>query len=150
MLHVVQKNRDAYLPLLMLADPLENMVRRYLSEGELFSWLNEDEETVGVIHVTPIQEEMAEINNIAVRDLYQGQGHGKRLMEEILKVLKERGYREVTVRTGNSSIGNLAFYQKLGFRMVDIDQDYFVREYPEPIVENGIRCRDRITFVRHL
>jgi ribosomal protein S18 acetylase RimI-like enzyme len=150
LLHTVQRNRDAYLPLLLLADPVENMVRRYLSDGELYSWVNEEEETVGVLHVSEAQPGVAEVNNIAVRDAFQGQGHGKRFMEAILKMLKERGCQEVNVRTGNSSIGNFAFYQKLGFRMVAIEHDYFVNTYSEPIMENGIRCRDRILFVKPL
>lgn len=146
MLRVVQKNRDAYLPLLLQADPDEAIVRRYLADGELFSWLNEDEETVGVVHLSETEPTVVEINNIAVRDMYQGQGHGKQIMQAVLNVLRERGVQSVTVRTGNSSIGNLAFYQKLGFRMMGIEHDYFVKAYPEPIVENGIRCRDRILF----
>jgi ribosomal protein S18 acetylase RimI-like enzyme len=150
MLHIVQRNRDAYLPLLLLADPEENRVRRYLSDGELFSWLNEEDETVGVVHVTEQASGSVEINNVAVRDAFQGQGHGKRFMEAVLKMLKERGCQEVSVRTGNSSIGNLAFYQKLGFRMMEIEHDYFTKEYAEPITENGIKCRDRILFVKPL
>jgi ribosomal protein S18 acetylase RimI-like enzyme len=150
MLHFIQKRRDAYLPLLLLADPSEEIVRSYLDQGELYAWLTEEEETIGVIHLLESQERVVEVKNISVRDRYQGQGHGKQMMEAALKLLKERGYRQVTVATGNSSIGNLAFYQKLGFRMSAIDHDYFVRHYQEPIFENGIRCRDRIHLSRSL
>ncbi|MGB8954207.1 MAG: GNAT family N-acetyltransferase [Tumebacillaceae bacterium] len=144
MLQVVQRNREAYLPLLLLADPSEEMVRRYLLDGELYAWLTEEDETVGVLHVVEIDPGVVEIKNIAVRELYQGQGHGKKLLDEVIKRLRERGANEVVVRTGNSSIGNLAFYQKIGFRMMNIEHDYFLNEYQTPIFENGIRCRDRV------
>jgi ribosomal protein S18 acetylase RimI-like enzyme len=85
-----------------------------------------------------------------VRERYQGQGHGKRMLEAVLKELRGKGGQQVVVRTGNSSIGNLAFYQKLGFRMVEIEPDYFIREYAEPIFEDGIQCRDRIHLLRPL
>jgi hypothetical protein len=48
------------------------------------------------------------------------------------------------VATGNSSLNQLAFYQKMVFRLAAIDRDYFLRTYPEPIVENSIQCRDRV------
>ncbi|KHF37127.1 putative N-acetyltransferase YvbK [Paenibacillus sp. P1XP2] len=50
------------------------------------------------------------------------------------------------VRTGNSSLNQLGLYQKCGFRMVRIERDYFVNNYPEPIFENGIPCRDQIVL----
>jgi ribosomal protein S18 acetylase RimI-like enzyme len=146
MLHLVEKNRDAYMPLLLLADPSEEKIRSYLQKGELYAWRSEEEETIGVLHLMEIEPGKIEVKNIAVREGYQGQGHGKQLLESAIKMLKEREVSEVIVRTGNSSIGNLAFYQKLGFRMVAIDFDYFVREYKEPIYENGIQCRDQIVF----
>ena len=144
MLHVVQKNRDAYLPLLLLADPSEERIRRYLLDGELYAWLTEEEETVGVLHLMEVDPGVVEIKNMAVRELYQGQGHGKQLIDAVLKRLRERGMNQVIVRTGSSSIGNLAFYQKVGFRMMNIEHDYFLNEYQTPIFENGIRCRDRV------
>ncbi|MFD2170281.1 GNAT family N-acetyltransferase [Tumebacillus lipolyticus] len=150
MLHLVERNHEAYLPLLLLADPSEEMVRNYLPRGELYAWRSVEEETIGVLVLLQSEEGKVEIKNIAVREAYQGQGHGKQLLLTVLKNLKEREFREVIVSTGNSSIGNLAFYQKLGFRMIGIDFDYFLREYGEPIVENGIPCRDRILLSRPL
>ncbi|MCX7569645.1 GNAT family N-acetyltransferase [Tumebacillus sp. DT12] len=152
MLHAVQKRRDAYLPLLLLADPSEEAVRRYLEVGELYAWLSEEDETIGVMHVLAEEEAtpVVELKNVSVRERYQGQGHGKQMVEAVLTMLRQRGVREVKVATGNSSIGNLAFYQKLGFRMTGIEHDYFLREYSEPITENGIPCRDRIHFARTL
>jgi ribosomal protein S18 acetylase RimI-like enzyme len=150
MLHVVQRNREAYIPLLLLADPSEQMIRRYLTDGVLYSWLTEEDETIGVIHTCPLEETVYEIKNVSVRERYQGQGHGKRMMEAVLKELRNQGVEKVAVRTGNSSIGKLAFYQKLGFRMMEIEHDYFIREYADPIFEDGIQCRDRIHLMRPL
>ncbi|RIO99278.1 GNAT family N-acetyltransferase, partial [Staphylococcus gallinarum] len=52
--------------------------------------------------------------------------------------------------TGNSSIGQLAFYQKAGFRIVAVEMNYFVNNYEDPIYENGILCRDLIRLVKKL
>lgn len=53
------------------------------------------------------------------------------------------------VGTANSSIGNLAFYQKCGFRLCGIRRDFFL-SYPQPIWENGIRALDMVMFERDL
>ena len=152
MLHAVQKRRDAYLPVLLLSDPSEEAVRRYLEEGELYAWLSEEDETIGVMHLieADLNGPVVEMKHVSVRERYQGQGHGKLMVEAVLKMLRQRGVREVKVSTGNSRIGNLAFYQKLGFRIVGIEPDYFLSEKSEPIMENGIPRRDRIHFARSL
>lgn len=150
-LHTVQKNRDAYLPLLLLADPSEERIRRYLLEGELFSWLTSEGETVGVLHLTLQDEGVIEIRNFAVREQYQGQGHGRSFLESMLNLLRDRGDVEtIIVRTGNSSIGSLAFYQKLGFRIREIEHDYYVRAEEAPLFEDGIRRYDRLLLARSL
>ncbi len=57
---------------------------------------------------------------------------------------RERGYHRIIVGTGNSSIDNLAFYQKLGFRFRSVVRDFFTLHYPEPIFEHGIQWCDMI------
>ena len=49
----------------------------------------------------------------------------------------------MTVGTGNSSLRQLSFYQKAGFRISGIIPDYFIGDDP-PVFENGIRCIDMI------
>jgi hypothetical protein len=51
----------------------------------------------------------------------------------------------MVVGTGNSSIGNIIFYQKCGFRMDHVRKDYFWY-YREPVFENGLRVRDMLVF----
>ena len=58
-------------------------------------------------------------------------------------MLKTRVACAVEIRTSNSSLDQLALYQKLGFRITGIVAGFF-DDYPEPIVENGIACRDMV------
>jgi hypothetical protein len=48
-------------------------------------------------------------------------------------------------------VGQLAFYQKAGFRLQRIERDYFTPErgYP-PLLENGILVRDMVWMDQHL
>lgn len=85
-----------------------------------------------------------EIMNVAVYEKQQGQGIGKQIIFHAIETAKQHNMHTLKIGTGNSSVGQLALYQKCGFRIVGIEQNYFIKHYDEPIAENGIQCRDMI------
>jgi ribosomal protein S18 acetylase RimI-like enzyme len=135
--------------LLLLADPSRELVEDYIKVSIVLGLQNAGE-IAGVIVVTPLSPTSWEIKNLATRPKHQGKGLGTTLLKEALKACAERGASEVWIGTGNSSIKQLKLYQKIGFRMVAIDRDFFMRNYNEPIFEDGIQCRDMIRLVHHL
>lgn len=146
----IQENRSSMLELLLLADPSEEMVMEYLEKGMLFSLVDGSDNAIGAIHLLPIDQETIEIKNIAVKESHHNRGYGKILVQHAIEQARIAGYRNMIVGTGNSSIGNLAFYQKAGFRLTRIIPDFFVENYAEPIFENGIQCRDMLIFEQRL
>ena len=48
--------------------------------------------------------------------------------------------------TASSGVRQLAFYQRLGFRLTHIEADFFTTEkgYPADLSENGIATRDMV------
>lgn len=135
--------------LLLSADPSREMVEDYIRDSVVLG-LQEGGEIRGVVVVTPLSPNSWEIKNIATMSEHQGKGLGTTLLKEALKVCTERGASEVWIGTGNSSVKQLKLYQRIGFRMVAIDRDFFVRNYEEPIFEDGIQCRDMIRLVHSL
>lgn len=131
--------------LLLLADPDWSQVEKYVDKS---SWTvaEENGNLIGVCGLMPLDQASAEIMNLAVDPDWQGKGLGKRLIASALEQAQGQGYQKVIVRTGNSSLNQLGLYQKCGFRMIRIERDYFVNNYPEPIFENGIPCRDQIVL----
>ncbi len=91
-----------------------------------------------------------EIMNIAVVEHLQGTGIGKKLLRHAVETAKGYGMSKLEVGTGNSSVSQLALYQKCGFRIFSIDFDYFSKHYEEEIIENGIVCRDMIRLAMEL
>lgn len=139
-----EENKNIPMGLLLLADPSEKSIRESLQDGNCYV-LEELGEVQGAFVIGPAGiPYVAEISSIAVAEQFQSKGLGKLMMQELILIVRELGYREVRVGTGNSSIGQLAFYQKCGFRIVDIDRDYFLKNYEEEIYENGMRCCDMI------
>lgn len=98
----------------------------------------------------PISPDTIELENIAVDDKEQGKGVGKQLVNHPIETVRSQGYHTIEAGTGNSSIGQLAFYQKCGFRITGVDKDFFIKNYDEKITENGIICRDMIRLAMEL
>ncbi|MEH7885426.1 GNAT family N-acetyltransferase [Bacillus sp. JJ1609] len=139
----LRKDEQPPWDLLLLADPSVEMVSSYLKGS--FCYVAElDNSNVGIIVLFPKSKDIVEIMNIAVSEYMQGKGIGSKLIKHGIEAAKVDGFKTVEIGTGNSSISQLALYQKNGFRIIGIDQDFFLRNYPEPILENGIQCRDMI------
>lgn len=131
------------LHLLLLADPSLSLVEAYLKRGQCF--VAEVENCIiGVYVLLQTRPETVELVNIAVDESQQSKGIGKHLVYHAIQNARLLGAKTIEVGTGNSSVGQLALYQKCGFRITGIDRDFFIRHYSEEIVENGIKVVDMI------
>lgn len=137
------------IDLLLLADPSLDMIENYISTGECYI-AELDKQTIGVYVILPINEDVVELVNVAVSEQYQGKGIGKLLVLHAIQSAQRKGYKSIEVGTGNSSIGQLALYQKCGFRIIGIDKDYFIKHYEDEIFENGIQCKDMVRLALDL
>ena len=145
---VEREDRPQYMDYLLMADESEDAIHRYLFEGEMYGIVIHGKKKGAVLLTFP-EENSVEIKNISLVSESRGKGLGKAVMEELFRMYKAKGKEKMVVGTANSSIGNLAFYQKAGFRVTGIKKDFF-KNYPEPIFESGIRALDMIIFEKHL
>ncbi|PZO43162.1 MAG: N-acetyltransferase [Shackletoniella antarctica] len=136
--------------LLLDADPCRELIDAYLHQSTVMGLMEGDAAiapegrslTIAVIVLLQRDQQVVEVMNIAVAPVHQGKKLGKLLLAAAIERSRQQGTKRMIVGTGNSGIAQLAFYQKMGFRLEAIDRGYFVRTYPEPIFENGIWCRD--------
>jgi GNAT superfamily N-acetyltransferase len=139
--------RDALLPLLLLAEPSASALRWSLANlSDAAYRMDADGELVGAATVRWTGEP-CEIVELAVSAERHGRGHGRALVRWLLDEARRRGKRAMVVGTANASLGNIAFYQKCGFRMDHVRPDYFWY-YDRPRSEHGIPVRDLLVF-RH-
>ncbi|OMP68318.1 GNAT family N-acetyltransferase [Domibacillus epiphyticus] len=131
------------MDLLLLADPSRTLIEDYVRRGTCFLTESNDQ-IIGVYVLLPTRPETIELVNVAVSETHHGMGIGKRLVTDAIQKARSGGYRTIEVGTGNSSLGQLALYQKCGFRITGVDRDFFIKHYSEEIFENGIQCRDMI------
>jgi len=129
------------LELLLSADPSEDNVRAHLRRSIAFA--GTEAGRIVAAALLELRGEVAELHAIAVAADRQGQGLGRELLARTLDHAARAGVRRVEVGTGNSSLRQLAFYQRSGFRVVGVVPDFFATYHP-PIIEDGIPCRDMI------
>ncbi len=139
----VPANTAGVRELLRLADPDDATIDGYIGRGTCHGLFCEAQ-LIGVAVLLPQGPDVVELANMAIHPDRQGQGLGKVLLRHLIAEARKVGFTCLTVSTGNSSLGPLAFYQKAGFRITGVTPDYFTRHYPEPIEENGIPCLDQI------
>ena len=135
----ISSGKESYLPLLLEADPSEVMIRSYLDEGALYVLLV-DGRTAAVAVVTRRDDGHPELRNLAADAEMRGKGYASRLVRHIIK-LYSTGGGEIYVGTSPDVVG---FYEKLGFKKAYIEKDFFTKNYPEPIIENGRALTDMI------
>lgn len=129
--------------LLLLADPSIEVINDYIHRGDCYVAYSNDT-MLGVYVMIRTRPSTLELVNIAVNEEYQGKGIGKKLILSAIDMAKKKDVKVLEVGTGNSSIYQLALYQKCGFRIIGIDRDFFRIHYKDRIIENGIECIDMI------
>jgi N-acetylglutamate synthase-like GNAT family acetyltransferase len=136
---------EALIPILRQAEESERALRWSLANlSDAVYCLEEDGQAIGAATMQ-WRGDPCEIMELAIAPDRHGQGLGKRLVAWLVGEACRRGKSAVLVGTANSSIDNIAFYQKAGFRMDHIRPDYFWY-YREPHYENGIQIRDMLVF----
>lgn len=142
----VYENKKQYLDLLLLADEQEDMIDRYLEQGDMFALL--DPEVVGVCVVTDLGDGVFEIKNIATEPKCQGKGYGRKLIEYVMDYYKDR-LKQMLVGTGDSPL-TVPFYQKCGFKEHHRVKNFFTDNYDHPIFEAGVQLVDMVYLSREV
>ncbi|MDC1162082.1 GNAT family N-acetyltransferase [Tenacibaculum sp.] len=148
-IELLSENQPIPYNLLKLADPSVIQIDSYLKSGTCYI-AKIQSEIVGVIILNSIDTTKTEIKNIAIKESEQGKGLGKKLLRYVEQVCRETGYKSLLIGTGNSSIGQLALYQKEGFELDKIKKDFFLNNYSNPIYENGIQCKHMLLLKKNL
>ncbi|MFF5994931.1 GNAT family N-acetyltransferase [Lysinibacillus sp. KU-BSD001] len=144
-IRLLKNDEPLPMDLLLQANPSGEIIKEYIQRGKCYI-LEEHDNIIGVFVLIPTRPGTVELVNVSVAEEKQGRELGKRLVEEAIKIATLARFKKIEVGTGNSSISQIALYQKFGFRMTHIDKDFFIHHYKSPIFENGIQCVDMVRF----
>lgn len=142
----VSRDKKQYLELLLLADEQEDMIDRYLEQGEMFVCL--DPEVVGEIVIVELGGGVFEVKNLATNPAVHGRGYGRKLLDFACEHCRGRG-TQLLVGTGDSPL-TIPFYEKCGFTEHHRLKNFFTDNYDHPIIEAGVRLVDMVYLSKAL
>lgn len=143
----IKDNKKQFLSLLLLGDEQEDMIDKYLDNGEMFVLYDNCEEKC-VCVVTDEGDGVLEIKNIATKPDSQRKGYGKTMINFIETHFKEN-FSIIQLGTGDSPL-TIPFYEKCGFKKFKVINNFFVDNYKNPIFECGVQLVDMIYLKKNI
>ncbi len=127
------------LDLLLLADPEEEAIDKYINDCEVFEFYYRDI-LIGQGAMMQLSFITYEIKNFAIYEKFHNCGYGKILINFLCKKYLE-SFKNIEILVGTSEQG-VGFYKKCGFQFSHIVENFFINNYKQPIFENGVQCKD--------
>ena len=144
-IRLITENKRSYLPLLLIADPLEAMIDRYLDRGALYV-LTERGEDIAAAVVTMEETGVCELKNLVTAEPFQKQGYAA-LMLEYLFFKYAAAFSRMRVGTGEPLV---PFYERFGFTRAGCIENFFVDNYGGPVEDDGVLLTDMVLLERPL
>ena len=115
----IKEDKKKYLDLLLMADEQEDMIDRYLDQGEMFVLIKE-KQALAVCVVTDEGDGVREIKNLAVSPEERGKGLGKELLKYGIET-----YSVADLAVNEQNPLATGFYEHMGFevyRRTELDE----------------------------
>lgn len=140
------ENKEDYMEMFLEADPSENMIRKYLSDSDVYA-LKKEEEIICIAVILPISRKVLELKNIVTKEKYRNKGYAKMLLKSLCGNYKQK-YEKMLVGTTEN---NTQFYVKQGFDKYEKTiKNFFIDNYDEEIKDGELVCTDMIYYSKNL
>lgn len=83
--------------------------------GALLVAIVDGADTAGCVALRPIDQQTAEMKRLYVRPAFRGRRLGEQLVQRVVKLARDAGYRELRLDTLPSMASAQALYGRLGF-----------------------------------
>ena len=98
---------------------LTDLEANYLNSKGAFFVLLKGEAVVGTVALHHEAEAICELCRMYLAPQYRGQGLGRKLLEHAVREARERGFKEMCLKTASVLVEAIALYKGAGFRLVD-------------------------------
>jgi GNAT superfamily N-acetyltransferase len=145
-------SRSKLRHLFEFAEDSQSQLDQYLELGQVLV-ARRGPVVLGHLQLVPTgQAGEIELKNMAVMPKQRGTGVGRALVDSALQRCKAEGWSRMILATAAADIGNLRFYQRVGFRLLSVERDAFTAAtgYPGPIMIDGIPLLDRVWLSQDL
>lgn len=95
---------------------MDNVHKNYFENGGTFLVTVKDGKIVGTGAIRFLDDGVCELKRMWLLTEYHGQGHGYRMMQELFRIAREKGYKAMRLLTDRVvQKSAIAFYKRLGF-----------------------------------
>ena len=102
------------------------------SENSVFLMAFEEDKAIGYVGLSAVLDE-GYMGNLAVTEQYRRNGVGRSLMNELMRICRDKDFSFVTLEVRESNLPAVNLYISLGFERVGVRKNY----YKEP-TENAL------------
>lgn len=142
----IEENKEKYIDLLLEADPEENVVKKYIDNGDMYIGIRDDEVVCEII-IIKVNDEECELKNIATVEKYRGKGYAQEMIKYVFEKYKET-YKRMIVGTSENMI---PFYVLNGFtKYHHTVKNFFIDNYEEAIWDGNLQCIDMYYYYKEL
>ncbi len=99
-------------------------VEKLITEGVAFFTIWVNNEPAGCGGIQFYGDEYGELKRMYVRPTYRGLGLGKKLIEHLEEVARQRGVNVLRLETGTFQHEAIGLYEKMGFRQIPVFGEY--------------------------
>ena len=140
------ENKEDYMDLLLEADPLKDMIHKYLNDSDVYA-LKKGDELISIAVILHIDRKTLELKNIVTTEKYRNKGYAKTLLKSLCGNYKQKYDRMLVGATEN----NIPFYVKQGFDKYEKTiKNFFIDNYNEEIKDGDLICTDLIYYSKDL
>ena len=102
-------------------DDMEDIQKNYFENGGAFLVTTENDQIIGTGAIRKLDDDMCELKRLWLLTEYHGRGLGYRMMQELLTIARERGYKRMRLETDAVAQRRaVEFYKRIGFYEIPI------------------------------
>lgn len=139
-------DKEKYMNLILEADPDKEVVKKYIKDADMYGLFDNDRILAEVI-ITKVDNNICELKNIATTEESRGKGYGKKLIQYVATLYKNKYTKMIVGTTQN----NIPFYVKCGFdKYYKTEYNFFVNNYTEEVWDGDLHCIDMYYYYMDL
>ena len=102
-------------------DDMKDIQKNYFENGGVFLVTTDNDQIIGTGAIRKLDDEMCELKRLWLLTEYHGRGLGYRMMQELLTIARERGYKRMRLETDAVTQSRaVEFYKRIGFHEIPI------------------------------
>ena len=106
-------------------DDLLDNPQKYLENGSFIFLAHYNNEIVGTVTLSPLENNTFEIMKLGVIGAYKRLGIGRKLLQTCIDVCQEKEVKLITLDTSSKLVNAIKLYEKFGFIHVEITTSYY-------------------------